>query len=316
MGAPRKRSHSLWKGKSRVNPKPIIPTLPLHLMVWPGLLLILVFNYGPILGLVMAFQKFYPARGFLGSEWIGWTNFEYVFKLPDFKRALWNTLYIAVLKLVGHQVVSISIALLINEAAKVIFRRAVQTLIYLPHFLSWVILSGILIDILSPSTGIVNDVITFFGFEPIFFLADNRWFPSVIILSDIWKDFGFGTIVYFAAILSINPALYEAASIDGATRWQKVRHVTLPGMLPIVVLLATLSLGKVLNAGFDQIFNLYSPITYRSGDIIDTLVYRVGLEQAQFSVAAAVGLFKSAISFIMICASYVLAYRYANYRIF
>jgi len=197
-----------------------------------------------------------------------------------------------------------------------LFKRTVQTMIYLPNFLSWVILSGILLEILSPTTGIVNDLLAWLGFERIFFLGRADWFPAVMVISDVWKEFGFNTIVYLAALAGINPVLYEAAVIDGANRWRQTWHVTLPGMTPIIVLLATLSLGQVLNAGFDQIFNLYSPTVYETGDIIDTYVYRLGLANGQFGVATAVGLFKSVISLGLISLSYFLAYRFANYRIF
>ena len=192
-----------------------------------------------------------------------------------------------------------------------------QTLIYLPHFLSWVILSGIMIDILSPSTGLVNEVLGFFNIEPIFFLGDNSIFRYVLVVSDVWKEFGFGTIVILAALTSIDPALYEASVVDGANRWKQTLHITIPGIIPIIILLATLSLGNVLNAGFDQVFqSLFSCCLFETGDIIDTLVYRVGLESAQFSIATAIGLFKSVISLILISVSYFLAYRFANYRIF
>jgi len=186
----------------------------------------------------------------------------------------------------------------------------------LPHFLSWIILGGILIDILSPSSGIVNQFLGLFGIESIYFLGDNSWFRPVLVLSDVWKEFGFNTIVYLAALTGINPALYEAAIVDGAGRWKQTLNVTLPGMMPIIVLTMTLALGNVLNAGFDQVFNLYSPQVYESGDIIDTFVYRIGLVDAQYGVATAVGLFKSVVSFTFITASYYLAYRFANYRIF
>jgi putative aldouronate transport system permease protein len=192
----------------------------------------------------------------------------------------------------------------------------VQTLVYLPHFLSWVILSGVLVDILSPSTGIVNQGLQWIGIEPIFFLANNNWFPYTLVLSNEWKEFGFSSIIYLAAITSINPSLYEAAVIDGANRWKQTWHVTLPGMAPIIVLMGTLSIGNVLNAGFEQVFNMYSPVVYESGDIIDTFVYRIGIVDAQYGVATAIGLFKSIVSFILLSVSYVLAYRLANYRIF
>lgn len=290
--------------------------LPLHLMIFPGLILILIYSYVPLFGLTMAFQKFLPARPFFDNPWVGFDHFKYIWDMPNSLRVLWNTIYIAGLKIIIGQVVPITIALLLNEVRKDWLKRGVQTLIYLPHFLSWIILGGILIDILSPSQGIVNQIIKAFGFEPIYFLGDNKWFPITIVISDVWKEFGFNTIVYLAALTGVNPSLYEAAVIDGASRWKQTLNVTLPSILPIVILLATLSLGNVLNAGFDQVFNLYSPSVYESGDIIDTLVFRVGLEEAQYSVATAIGLFKSFVSFIMISLSYFLAYRLANYRIF
>jgi len=169
---------------------------------------------------------------------------------------------------------------------------------------------------LSPSSGVLNQLLGIFGIKPIFFLGDNAWFPYVMVVSDVWKEFGFGTIVYLAALTGINPSLYEAAEIDGAGRWKQTFHVTLPGMMPIIVLMLTLNIGNVLNAGFEQIFNLYSPPVYESADIIDTFVYRMGVQQAQFGFATAVGLLKSIVSFIFISLSYIMAYRLANYRIF
>jgi putative aldouronate transport system permease protein len=290
--------------------------LPLHLMILPGLLLLLVYQYGPMVGVTIAFQKFIPAKGFFGSEWVGLRNLEYVMSLPSFTQILWNTIFIAVMKIVVGLLVPITISLLLNELRLELVKRGVQTLIYLPHFLSWVILGGILIDILSPSGGIVNHWIKSLGAEPIFFLGSNQWFPYTLVITNEWKEFGFSTIVYLAAITSINPSLYEAAVMDGANRMRQAWHITLPGMRPIIVLMATLSLGQVLNAGFEQVFNLYSPLVYESGDIIDTFVYRIGMIDAQYGVATAVGLFKSFVSLILISVSYFLAYRFANYRIF
>jgi len=289
---------------------------PLHLLILPGLILVIIYNYIPMLGLVMAFQKFIPALGITGSKWIGLDNFRYLLDLPNIWQVLWNTVYIAVMKIIVGLIVPITLAILLNEIIHERFKKFVQTMIYLPHFLSWVILGGILIDILSPNNGIVNQVIKAFGFEPIFFLGDNDWFPFTVVLTDQWKEMGFNTIVYLAAITGIDPTLYEAAKLDGANRLRQTWHVTLPGMLPIIILLMTLSLGNVLNAGFDQIFNLYSPAVYESGDIIDTFVYRLGLVEAQYSVATAVGMFKSVVSLVLISVSYWMAYRFANYRIF
>nr|WP_308637251.1 ABC transporter permease subunit [Paenibacillus silvisoli] len=287
-----------------------------HLMLLPAVVLVLIYCYGPMVGMVIAFEKYVPAKGMIHSKWVGLDNFKYVISLPDTYRVLYNTVYIAFMKMIAGLIAPIVVALLLNEVRTMLFKRLYQTFIYLPHFLSWIILGGIMLDILSPSSGLVNQALEALGFEPIFFLGDNKWFPYVLVGSDVWKEFGFGTIVYLAALTGINPSLYEAAEIDGANRWQQTRHVTLPGMVPIMILLATLSLGQILNAGFDQVFNLYNTQVYESGDIIDTLVYRLGLQQAQYGVATAVGLFKSVVSFIFISLSYYVAYRFANYRIF
>jgi putative aldouronate transport system permease protein len=289
---------------------------PLHLMLLPGLLLVLIFSYVPIMGSIIAFEKFSPSKGLFGSTWVGLENFKYIFELPNFSSVLWNTVYISFLKIIVGQLIPITVALLLNEMRKISIKRTIQTIVYLPHFLSWVILSGILLDVLSLKDGIVNQFLGIFGVKPIFFLGEPAIFPYVIVISDVWKEFGFATIVYLAALTSINPSLYEAAVVDGANRWKQMLNVTLPGLAPIIILLAVLSLGNILNAGFEQVFNLYSSPVYSTGDIIDTFVYRTGLVQAQYSVATAVGLFKSVISLFFISTSYFLAYRFANYRIF
>lgn len=290
--------------------------LPLHLMILPGLILVFIFSYVPMAGLTMAFQNFIPSKGLFGEQkWIGLENFNFIFHLPGFTRALRNTVIIAFWKILLGLAVPIIFALLLNEVHSRKVHRVVQTIVYLPYFMSWVILSGILVDILS-ANGIVNETLKSIGMNPVFFLGDNRYFRWTSIWSDVWKNFGYGAIVYLAAILGIDTELYEAAQIDGANRWKQTWHVTLPGMRMIVILMLVLSLGNVLNAGFDQIFNLYSPAVYESGDIIDTFVYRMGVLDAQYGPATAVGLFKSIISTIFISISYILAYRLADYRIF
>jgi putative aldouronate transport system permease protein len=285
-------------------------------MLLPGLVIILVYSYGPMAGIVMAFQNFVPVFGLWKSDWVGFDNFTYVFSLPDTMKVVWNTVAIALMKIAAGLIAPIVTALLLNEVRIKWFKRSVQTLVYMPHFLSWIIVGGILINILSPTEGIVNEVLSWFGVPPVYFLGDNRWFRFVLVFSNEWKEFGFATIVYLAALTSIDPSLYEAAVVDGAARWRQTWHITLPGMRPVIVLMATLSLGSVLNAGFDQVFVLYSPQVYETGDIIDTMVYRMGLLQMQYSVATAVGLFKSVVSLLLISVSYWLAYRFANYRIF
>lgn len=290
--------------------------LPLHIMLIPGVIITLLFSYVPMAGIVMAFQKFSPSKGIFHSKWVGLNNFEYMLNLPNFTSVLWNTFFIAILKIIAGLIVPILAALMLNEVGKAYFKRTVQTIIYFPHFLSWVILGGILIDILSPSSGMLNQFLGWFGINPIFFLGNDQWFPFTLVISDTWKHFGYGTIVYLAALTAIDQSLYEAAVVDGAGRWKQTLHVTLPGMLPIITLMTVLSLGNVLNAGFEQVFNLYSPMVYSTGDIIDTFVYRIGLLDAQYGVATAVGLFKSVISFGLIVLSNKLASKYAGYRVF
>lgn len=285
-----------------------------HLMLIPGIILTFIFSYIPLYGLVIAFQKYNPGLGF-ASPWVGFANFVHIFNQPTFMRTISNTLYISIFKLILGIIVPVTFALLLNELYSDKLKRTFQTLIYIPNFLSWVIMAGVMMDILSRN-GMINQFLGMFGIESINFLGDPKVFPWTIIISDIWKGFGFGTVVYLAALTGIDPGLYESAMIDGAKRWQQVVSITLPLLMPTVMLMLILSLGSVLNAGFDQIFNLYSPIVYETGDVIDTYVYRLGIEQAQYSVGTAVGLAKSFVSCILVGISYVLADKVAGYRIF
>lgn len=287
---------------------------PYHLMLLPGVILVFIFSYIPLYGLVIAFEKYNPGLGF-SSPWVGLENFKYVFSQPNFIRTIWNTFYIAIFKLIGGIVVPVAVALLLNEVLHDKLKRVFQTLVYIPNFLSWVIMAGILMDILA-TDGIVNRALGAMGIDPVNFLGSPSVFPWTMIVSDIWKGFGFGTVVYLAALTGIDPGLYEAAMVDGAKRWKQTIYITIPLLMPTIILMGVLSLGNVLNAGFDQIYNLYSPVVYETGDIIDTYVYRLGLQQAQYSVGAAVGLFKSVISCVMVVLSYVLADKLAGYRIF
>lgn len=267
-------------------------------------------------GLVMAFQDYSPLRGVWNSDWVGLNNFRYLFSLPHMGSVLWNTVFISFMKIIASLIVPVTVALLLNEIRNPKFKRSVQTMIYFPYFISWTILAGILLEILSPSTGIINKILSWVNLGPYFFLGDNNFFPFTLVVSNEWKEFGFTTIIYLSALTGINPALYEAAVIDGANRWKQTWHITLPGILPIIILMASLSLGQILNSGFEQVYNLYNPSVYASGDIIDTMVYRMGLVDAMYGRAAAMGLFKSIVSLLLISTSYYLAYRYAKYRIF
>lgn len=289
---------------------------PLHFMLIPGVVITFIFAYVPMGGLVIAFQDFKPWLGLFDSAWVGWKNFESVFGNRDSVQVIWNTLIISVLKIVGVLVSSFLFAILLNEVRLSWFKRSVQTLVYLPHFLSWVILGGILIDILSMAGGLVTKAMGLFGIDPIFFLGDGDWFRFTVVVSHIWKEFGFQTIVFLAALAGVNPALYEAAIVDGANRWKQTLHITMPAMMPITIVLFSLSLGSVLNAGMDQIFNLYNALVYDKGDIIDTYVYRTAIVNGNMGLGTAVGMFKSVVGLVMIVAAYRLAYKLAGYRIF
>jgi putative aldouronate transport system permease protein len=285
------------------------------LMMAPGYVWLFIFSIIPMFGFVIAFQNYNPGRGVFGSEWAGFENFKYLLSLTDAKTIFYNSVFISVMKIIGNLIIPLVFALMLNELRIRSIKKVVQTIVYLPHFLSWVILAGILLDIFA-YRGPFNRMMALFGSKPILFFARADLFPVIVIGSDIWKEFGFNAVIYLAALTGINPSLYEASAIDGATRMKQMRYVTLPGISTTIVLLAVLSLGNVLNAGFDQIFNMYNPVVYATGDIIDTWVYRAGLLNLQFGLATTAGLFKSVIGFVMISLSYYLAARFANYRIF
>lgn len=284
-----------------------------YAMLLPGVVITFIFCYIPLYGVIIAFEDYNVSMGF-HSPWVGFKNFEYLFSQPTFVRTIWNTMFISVWKLALGVVIPVMFAILLNEMRSNKLKRFYQTLIYIPNFLSWIIMAGVLMDILAPD-GAINIILRFLGIESVNFLGDSSVFPWTMIISDVWKGFGYGTIVYLAALTGIDPGLYESAYMDGATRWQQIKKITIPLLMPTIVLMTVLSLGNVLNAGFDQIYNMYSPAVWETGDIIDTYVYRLGIVQAQYSVGAAVGLFKSLISAVLVAMSYVLADKLAGYRI-
>ncbi|OUP11935.1 hypothetical protein B5F35_09930 [Anaeromassilibacillus sp. An200] len=284
-------------------------------MLLPGMIVLLIFVFVPLLGSVMAFQDYKVGLGFFRSPWVGLENFRIIFTFRDSVQVFWNTLIIAFGKLVLNAIVPVIFSILLNELGGKIFKRTFQTIVYLPHFLSWVVLATVVTNMFSLD-GPINAFLGLFGVDGIQFLADNSWFRTVIIGTDVWKEFGYNSVIYLAALLSIDPGLYEAASIDGASRFKQILHITLPSLMPTVVLMVALSLGNILNAGFDQVFNLYNPIVYETGDIIDTYVYRIGMVERQYSIGAAVGLFKSIISFVLILGSNRLAKRLTGSGIF
>jgi putative aldouronate transport system permease protein len=301
---------------NKPGPNKLLREIPLHLMLIPSIVLVFIYSYLPMAGIAIAFQRFAPANGLFGSPFVGLRNFRTLFSLPDTFQVIRNTVLISVFKMLGGVIVPVVFALMLNEIANKPARRTFQTMVYLPNFLSWIIISGIFIDILSPTRGIVNAALGKIGVSPIFFLGDPKWFPVTMIFTDIWKGFGFGSVIYLAALTGIDPALYESATIDGANRWKQTWHITLPGITSTIVLMTVLSMANILNGGFDQIFNMYNPAVYSTGDILDTMIYRMGIQNAQFAVSTAAGLFKSFISLAFIIASYYLADRLAGYRIF
>ncbi|MBJ9992308.1 sugar ABC transporter permease [Paenibacillus sp. S28] len=266
-----------------------------YVLLFPGILYFLVFNYIPMGGVLIAFQDYKLAKGITGSAWAGLKWFDMLFSSPDFWTALRNTLLISFYKLVFNFPAPIILALMINEVANTKFKRTIQTIIYFPHFVSWVVLGGILFTVLSPSTGILSalGVTT----SP---LMDPRSFRSLLVISEIWKNIGWGTIIYLAAISGINPDLYDAAKVDGASRYRLIRHITVPSISGTIVILLILRTGHILSAGFDQVFVLYHPLVYEVADILDTYVYRVGLTSGRFSLATAAGLFQSVVGLVLL----------------
>jgi putative aldouronate transport system permease protein len=280
-------------------------------MIVPGMIFLLVFAYAPMFGLIMAFQDFVPARGFIRSDFVGLENFRYLMNLPDIWRVTYNTVFIAVGKIVFNTIIPIMFAILLNEIRVKWMKKSMQTIVYLPHFLSWVILASVVVNLFNLD-GTVNQILESIGLNPINFLGSNKAFPHLLIWTDVWKGFGYNSIIFLAAITSIDPGTYEAAKMDGANWFQQVRYVTLPGMMPFIILMTILALPGILSAGFDQVYNLYSPPVYASGDVLDTYIYRIGLIGRDYSLGAAVGLVRSIIGLILIYGSNKVAEKATN----
>jgi len=288
----------------------------LYFLMLPTLIYFAVFKYGPLWNAQIAFKDFKPLLGVLGSPWVGFKHFETFVNSFYFADLIRNTIIFSLAKLVLGLPLAVVCAIALHETWLVRFRTFVQTMIYLPHFLSWVIMFGVLLVILSPGNGLLNAIIERFGGEPIPFLTSPNHFRWVVIFSDIWKETGWSTILYLAALLAISPDLYEAAAVDGATPLQRIWYISLPGILPVIVLVTLLRMGHILEAGFNQIFVLYSVPVYSVGDILDTWVYRQGVLQFQFSLATAVGFFKGLIGLVLILVANRVAKRVAQQSIF
>ena len=286
-----------------------------HMMLAPGMMFLILFSFIPMFGIIMAFQDYIPTKGILGSPWVGLDYFKYMLEIPDSMSILKNTLIIAIGKIILSTIVPITFALLLNEIRIKWAKKTIQTVVYLPHFLSWAVLAVVVANIFS-FEGPVNAFLGMFGIKPTLFLASNTWIRPILIGTDVWKEFGYGSIVYLAALTGIDSGLYEAAAIDGANRFKQLINITIPGILPIIMLMTAINLGNILNAGFDQVFNLYNPIVYETADIIDTYVYRVGLVGMQYSFATAVGLLKSVVGCILLVSANQLSKKFANMQIF
>ena len=286
-----------------------------HLMMLPGMFFVILFNYVPMVGIIMAFQDFVPAKGLFGSKFVGLKHFIYMFKLPDIAKVVRNTVVIALGKIVIGTFLAIAFAILLNEIHNKFFKKIVQTVVYLPHFLSWVVLASVVVNMFNLD-GSVNKILFAIGLNKINFLGSNKAFQSLIIGTDVWKEFGYNSIVYLAAITTIDPGLHEAAVIDGASWWKRVWNVTIPGMMPIILLMAAMSLTGILSAGFDQIYNLYSPLVYETGDVLDTYVYRIGLVGRQYSFGSAVGLVRSLVGMILLLTANWLTKKLTDRKIF
>jgi putative aldouronate transport system permease protein len=286
--------------------------LDMYLLLIPGLIFLLLFKYTPMYGIIIAFQDFNIFGGISGSEWVGTAQFERLWHSDEFLQVLINTLLISLYKITILFPIPIVIALMLNEVRRMFFKRTIQTIIYLPHFLSWVIISGLFLNILSPSGGIVNEIIRSFGGEPISFFTDNGLFRSLVVFTAGWKEIGWNAIVFIAAIAGIEQEQYEAAAIDGAGRIRQMWSISLPGMLPTIVLMFILRIGSLLEAGTEQILTMYNPLVYESGDVIGTFVYRMGLGQQDYSFSTAVGLFNSAVGFLLIVIGNMLSRKFLN----
>ncbi len=283
------------------------PTM--YLMLIPGVAFMIVFRYIPMYGVTLAFKEWNVVKGIWGSPWIGLDNFIHLFTSRDFFSIFRNSIWISLIRLFWGFPMPVILALMLNEVHNKYYKRTVQTLLYLPHFISWVILAGLVMNFTSANNGIINVIRKFFGGTPIAFLQSEKYFRSVIVISEMWKNSGWGTIVFLAAMAGIDPTLYEAAIVDGATRLQRIRHITLPCISGTIVVLLILRTGGILSNGFEQIYMLYSPLVYSVADVFETYSYRIGLAGGRFSYGTAIGMFQSLVGMILLFATNAIAKR-------
>lgn len=284
-----------------------------QLMILPAILFLLIFSYGPMWGVLMSFQEFNLFKGFWASEWVGFRHFEMFFESPEFWRIMRNTFVISILKLAIGFPAPIILALMLNEIGGVLFKRFVQTITYIPHFISWVVISGFVFSMFAVDDGAVNNLLLAIGLidTPINWMSSPNYFWTILVGTNVWKEIGFGSIVYLAAIVGIDPSLYEAAAIDGASRWKQIFTITLPGIAPVIIIFLILGVGNVLNAGFEDIMmltrNLNNGIVMSVADVLDTYVYQMGIMNQRYSYATAAGLFKSLLSIVLLVGANAIA---------
>ena len=284
----------------------------LYLMLLPTIVWFMVFLYKPMYGLQIAFKDYSIFRGVAASPWVGLEHFELLFTNDQFVRAFWNTIKISALNLLFAFPAPIILALMFNEILHATYKRAAQTIVYLPHFISSVIIAGIVITAFSPSVGVVNTVLSWFGIDSIYFLTKPEWFRPIFIGTGIWQEAGFGSIVFLAAIAGVSPSLYESAVVDGASRWQMMWKITLPSILPTIIIMLIIRIGNIMEVSFELIILLYQPATYSTADVVNTFVYRQGLQSGQYDFAAAAGLFNAVVAFVMVIIANTLARRYSK----
>lgn len=290
--------------------------LPIYGLLLPAILLLLVFNYVPIYGVLIGFENFSPFKGIWGSEWVGFANFRYFLQDVEFWRVMRNTLTINFYQLIFGFPVPLIFAILLNELYSPKFKKVVQTVSYLPYFISWVVAASIVISVLSPENGMLNNLRhMLFGAEPVYYLIKENYFQPIIIISAIWKGFGMDAVYYLAALTSIDQGLYEAAQIDGAGKFRQIWHITLPGVRSIAIVLLVLQIGSITTIGFEQIFLLYNPTVYSVGDVISTYTYRLGVKQVQYSLTTAIGITQSIVNFILVFSANKLSKKVAGWSL-
>jgi putative aldouronate transport system permease protein len=284
----------------------------IYVMLAPAIIWFLLFLYKPMYGLQIAFKDYSIFRGIEGSPWIGWEHFQTLFGSDQFVRAVWNTVKISALNLLFGFPAPIILALMFNEILNATFKKSAQTIVYLPHFISSVIIAGIVITAFSPSAGIVNTIIGWFGIEPIYFLTKPEWFRPIFIGTGIWQEAGFGSIVFLAAIAGVNPSLYESAVVDGASRWQMMWKITIPSIMPTILIMLIIRIGNIMEVSFELIILLYQPATYSTADVVNTFIYRQGIQGGQYDIAAAAGLFNAVVAFVLVMAANTISKRFSR----